>query len=129
MQLTFTPEMKSILAFLILLSHLNFTMFIPGLPETDIVSGQGWPEDDINTLYEYFDQVVFGYHDDTPEDEDDDQGQNFQLSQIDQYPFSRPPFSIKNPPSVMQAKNRYSSYVSNALPAVYYEIPSPPPEA
>ena len=120
--------MKNLLAFLVLLSHMNFTMFIPQVDEIDHCNAQGKQEDDINSLYEYIDQIVLGNQDDTPEDEDDDQSRTFNLSKIDQYPFSRLVVTIKNP-SEFNLKNTYPLYLLKGLPSVFFEIQSPPPEA
>ena len=71
--------MKKIVAFILLLCHMNTSMFLPQMDEEDVYIASGQQVDDINSVVEYVDQVMLGHKDDTPEDEDDDSGQNFLL--------------------------------------------------
>src|SRR5215203_1092819 len=87
--------MKNLLAFLVLISHMNFSMFLPQMAEVDIYDANGMQQDDINSLIEYVDQVVLGNHDDTPEDEDDDSGQNFSLAKTVDYLYQQNFFVIE----------------------------------
>jgi hypothetical protein len=41
--------MKKLLAFILLLSHMNTSMFLPQVPEDDIYDGNGNQVDDINS--------------------------------------------------------------------------------
>ena len=51
-------------------------MLLPQVEEEDLYYN-GNQVDDINTLVEYIEQEVLDLPDDTPEDEDDDKGQDF----------------------------------------------------
>ena len=62
--------MKKVFAFILLLCHLNTSMFLPQVDEDDQYDAHGQQIDDLNTVSEYIDQVVLGDVDKTPEDED-----------------------------------------------------------
>src|SRR5215210_1991943 len=67
---------KKLLAFIFLLSHINSTMLLPQVVETDVFRN-GRQVDDINTIVEYIQQEILDITDDSPEDEDDDNGCDF----------------------------------------------------
>jgi len=77
--------LRKILAFILLLNHLNTSMFIPQMAEVDRYDSNGTQIDDVNTLVEYIDQVVLGNYDPTPEDEDDDTEQPYHITKIIDY--------------------------------------------
>ena len=54
---------------------MNSFMLVPQADELDIYAN-GQQIDDINTIVEYIQQEVLDIPDETPEDEDDDKGQN-----------------------------------------------------
>ena len=80
---TFNPaytlpfEMKKILAFFLLISHMNTSMFLPQVPEDDVYDTNGNQLDDINSIVEYV-MVKIGL-DHTADDEDNDSGQNLHV--------------------------------------------------
>ena len=77
--------LRKILATILLLNHLNTSMFIPQMAEVDSYDSFGTQVDDINTLVEYIDQQVLGHYDNTPEDEDDDSGQPYHIIKMVDY--------------------------------------------
>ena len=88
----------------------------------------GQQEDDVNTVIEYIDQVVLGHHDPTPEDEDDDSGQNFHLAKDVNYcfqPFFTP---LERKIIIIRKKSGYALFQLRKPSAVYQEIISPPPD-
>ncbi len=103
-------------------------MFLPQCAETDILNATGQQEDDINSVVEYIDQVILGHHDDTPEDEDDDSGQNFHLVKYVDYVFQ--PFFVASEHRLPETQNskRYPVLESYKILSVYFDILSPPPE-
>jgi hypothetical protein len=124
----FAPMMKKVLAFLVLLSHMNYAMFIPQLDEVDAYDANGNQVDDINSLTEYIDQIVLGNKDDTPEDEDDDNGFYLNIVKVDQYCFQQFVIELDAAVEIRQNKTKYPPRLENKLPAIFFEIQSPPPE-
>lgn len=119
---------KRVIAFIILLGHMNSSMFLPQVAEQDIYDANGQQEDDINTVAEYVYQVILGHHDNTPEDEDDDSGQNFHLINIVNYCYE-PFFVDVDTTAVVSAdKKHFISFNVQLIPAVSFEILSPPPD-
>src|SRR5215211_5454050 len=66
---------KKLAAFLLLLSQINSSMLLPQAEDIDVYAN-GQQTDDKNTVVEYIQQEVLDIPDETPEDEDDDKGQN-----------------------------------------------------
>ena len=64
--------MKNVFALLLVVCHLNSTMFLPQTTGVAIYDRQGAEQDEINSLTEYVAQVLLGRRDDSPEDEDDE---------------------------------------------------------
>ncbi len=107
---------------------MNSSMFLPQVPEQDIYNTDNQQEDDINTVIEYIDQVILGHHDDTPEDEDDDSGQNFHLVNITNY-YYEPFFIDINTTTVSPRKQQhFTPFYVKVIPSVYFDIVSPPPD-
>lgn len=77
--------LRKILAIILLINHLNTSMFIPQMAEVDYYDSMGNQIDDINTLVEYIDQNILGHPDYSPEDEDDDSGQPYHIVKIMDY--------------------------------------------
>jgi hypothetical protein len=103
-------------------------MLLPQVAEVDSYDTAGLQRDDINSVYEYIDQVLLGNLDATPEDEDDDSGRNFFLPKmLDLYRSKEviltPDFKPRN------VKNTYPSLREPNLRARFTEIIAPPPEA
>ena len=74
--------MRRVSAFLLLILHVNLFMCTPQIEECDYFTDAGSQGDDINSLPEFVDQIVLGTPDDTPEDEDNDSGRNFNLTAV-----------------------------------------------
>ncbi|MEO6931897.1 MAG: hypothetical protein ABI151_09735 [Chitinophagaceae bacterium] len=120
--------LRRILAFLVLLCHMNSSMFLPQVPERDIFDTNNKQEDDINTVIEYVDQVILGHHADTPEDGDDDSGQNFHQGNITTYYYE--PFFIKIHTAAfsIRKQQRFTPFCLKSIPSVDFDIVSPPPD-
>ncbi len=119
---------KKLIAFITLLCHMNSSMLLPQGAELDVFNWSGQQEDDINTVFEYVDQVILGHHDNTPEDEDDDSGQNLHLVKDVNYcfqPFFTP---VERKVIITRKKPAYALFQLRKLSAVYQEILSPPPD-
>jgi hypothetical protein len=121
--------MNRLLSFLVLISHMNFIMFIPQVEEIDLFNVQCVQEDDINSLYEYVDQIVLSGEDVSPEDEDDDTARYFYVTQVDQSPFHQLNIVLKNPAYSLPHKIDFPSDPNQKLPSLFSDIQSPPPKA
>ena len=118
--------MKRGFAVILLLCHINFSMFLPQMAEVDIFDANGQQQDDINSLTEYI-AVALGY-DHTSDDEDDDSGQNFQSPKTLAYFNQQTSFVIQRNYTLIVPHN-FSDYTVNKIPSVSLDIIVPPPKA
>ncbi len=117
--------MKRLLAFILLLSHMNTSMFLPQVPEDDVYDGNGFQVDDINSIVELV-MVKLGI-DHHADDEDDDQGQNFHLVKIFEYCF--PQFdNIKTKDLFITSQSMFQEYKEDKIPQISFDIIIPPPK-
>ena len=118
--------MKKVLAFILLLSHMNTSMFLPQVPEVDTYDANGNQLDDINSIVEYvMVQVGLDHHAD---DEDDDSGQNLHVVTGFQYTFE-PFFGYVAKHYAEINTNLFSEYHQQKIPSIAYDIIVPPPKA
>ena len=118
--------MKKLLAFILLLSHMNVSMFLPQVPEADVYDENGNQTDDINSVVEFV-MVKLGI-DHHADDEDDDSGQNFHLVKIAEYCF-QPVFTELNTNNTFEIKPAlYGVYKENKSPNISFDIIIPPPK-
>ena len=118
--------MKRLLAFILLLSHMNTSMLLPQAPEDDVYDKNGNQVDDINSIVELV-MVHLGI-DQHADDEDNDQGQNFHIIKIFEYCY-QPVFSnIKTDEFVINNKSIFSEYKEGKIPSVSFDIIIPPPK-
>jgi hypothetical protein len=118
--------MKKLFAFILLLSHMNTSMFLPQVPENDIYDKNGNQVDDINSIVEFV-MVHLGL-DHHADDEDNDQGQNFHIVKIFDYCF-QPLFSeIKKDDSTGIKEAIFGEYKECKIPDVSVDIIIPPPK-
>ncbi len=117
--------MRRILAFILLISHMNTSMLLPQVPEVDVFDVNGNQVDDINSIVEYI-MVKIGL-DHHADDEDDDNGQNLHMVTGFQYTFE-PFFSeiIKEYPETKA--NIFGEYSQSKIPSISYDIIVPPPK-
>jgi len=121
--------LRKLLAFILLLTHLNTSMFIPQMAEVDMYDSAGNQIDDINSLIEFIDQDVLGHYDSTPEDEDDDTERTLHVSNIIDYnwhPFyeaAQTKASIKVEPAIV-----FTGYIEHKPTAGFSNIILPPPK-
>ncbi|GAB2664685.1 hypothetical protein GCM10027036_18290 [Flavihumibacter cheonanensis] len=102
-------------------------MFLPQQQEVDVYDRHGQQLDDINSLAEFLTEVVFGYVDDTPEDEDSDNGQKFQQLQLVYYDYL-PHYELINPVIGVSGNTPPAYYINTMLDRLSGDIFSPPPE-
>jgi len=121
---------KQLLAFILLISHMNTSMFFPVTEEMDFYDAKGRQVDDVNSVVEYIVQdVIMDDHGKKPpaDDEDNDQPHYFHLNKEikkivpteivllpEILPLERPQFVLRD---IM------------TLPKVSTDIIIPPPKA
>jgi hypothetical protein len=121
---------RKLLAFLLLLNHLNTSMFIPQMAEVDVYDRNGAQVDDINTLVEFIDQDVLGHHDSTPEDEDDDTERTYHITKSIE--FSWHPYVSEIQTKVAfkeEAAIEFADYSAHKPTPGFTNIFIPPPKA
>ena len=120
---------RKFLIFLVMLVHINGSMFLPQVAEIDVYNAQGQQEDDINTVIEYVEENILDNHQANPEDEDNDQGQNFHLVKIVDYYFELDFSSFRHKPVIASAKSKFCIHPEEKIFPVTLEIIAPPPKA
>jgi hypothetical protein len=121
--------LRNVSIFIVMLVHINGSMFLPQVPEQDIYNAQGQQEKDINTVIEYIDEVIIGNHDKDPVDEDNDDGQNFHLVKIVDYYFEIDFAPVKHKPLISATKQQFCLFSEEKLHPVILDILAPPPKA
>ena len=119
---------KKLAAFLLLLSHINSSMLLPQADELDVYAN-GQQTDDINTVVEYIQQEVLDIPDETPEDEDDDKGQNLISWKWGDEAFQQvfTQIQVDHPQSDNFGKD-FPVYKEKEF-LISYDITTPPPKA
>ena len=117
--------MKRLLAFILLLSHVNTSMFLPQVPEDDVYDKNGNQVDDINSIVEFV-MVKLGV-DHHSDDEDNDQGQNFHMVKIFDYSYQPYSSKLKTDFLLLQQKDGFGEHEVGKIPRVAYDIIIPPP--
>ena len=119
--------MKKVFAFILLLCHMNTSMFLPQVAEVDTYNDNGQLKDDINSVAEYI-EVMLGY-DHTADDEDDDSGQNFHLVNATNYFYQQEIKISEQQKFTDPVEHIYTGYTTPKLSAPSYDIVAPPPKA
>jgi hypothetical protein len=103
-------------------------MFLPQTAEQDIYDANGQQIDDVNSVIEYI-AVTLGY-DHTPDDEDDDNGQNFHIVKFDVYNLNQSQLNIEPLPETTNRRiSNFPLLKQNISVSPFFEVPFPPPEA
>ncbi len=119
--------MRRTIAYLFLLLHFNTGIFLPETGEVDVYDAHGQLEDDVNSALEYTVQVVFGYDDPSPEDEDDDQPGFYQQIDI-QYCILSAPVQIEDHINFTIAARVYPEGFTQEPVFIPYDVVTPPPD-
>ena len=119
--------MKKVFALILLLCHMNTSMFLPQGPEEDQYDANGQQIDDINSIVELI-AVNLGY-DHTADDEDDDSGQNFHMVKAFDYNFEQQYQLIQHETLTRQCSNEFPFYITASIEPVCFDVITPPPEA
>jgi hypothetical protein len=120
--------MKQLFTFIVLLCHINFMMFFPTMEEHNVYAANGVMVDEINSVCEFVSQSVLGEKDDTPEDEDDDEPDFYQVKGGDFY-FHTVASEIKSLNIPVSSNVYYPGLAQKKLIPLFYDIIVPPPEA
>lgn len=119
--------MRRLLAFILLLSHMNTSMFFPQVPEQDVYDSRGNQLDNITSIVEWV-RVKTGF-DHIADNENDNRAQNLHQVKDFQYTFDPTSFT-KNIAGQYQLVNiHYPEYHSSKITSVAYDILVPPPKA
>ncbi len=119
--------MRRFLAFILLLSHMNTSMFFPQVPEQNVYDSKGNQLDNITSIVEWV-RVKTGL-DHTADNENGDRAQNLHQVKDCQCIFDPTSFA-KNISCCYRLVNlHYSEYNNSKIPSVSYDIIIPPPKA
>jgi len=121
--------LRNLVIFMVMLVHINGSMFLPQVAEQDIYNAQGQQQKDINTVIEYIDEMIIGNHDKSPVDGDNDQGQNFHLIKIVDYYFGTDFTPAKHKPAGIPAQKTFNLYAEKKISPVTLDILAPPPRS
>lgn len=105
---------------------MNTSMFLPQVPQHDVFDEDGNQLDDINSVVEYV-LVTLGI-DDVADDEDNDNGQNFNI--VTMTPCVIPPNStlVEKPTIINNKKSSYLSSSNEDIALMSYDVIVPPPK-
>jgi hypothetical protein len=104
-------------------------MFIPQMAEVDMYDPSGHRVDDINSLVEFIDQEVMGHYDNTPEDEDDDNGHPYHIIRLADFTWHPYVAEIQTKPTATEQPARsFTGYIEHKLTPGYRNLVSPPPK-
>lgn len=123
--------MLRILTYLVLLIHINTTMFFPVVEETIHYDKKGRAVDDVTSIAEFVSQVLLQQKDATPKDEEEDERYSFFHSMKTTYCIT--PQKIMAPqaaPFIPVPDDRsYPMFQDIGFPVMSYDIIIPPPKA
>ena len=114
-----------IIAFIVLVSHINFSMFIAQIDEVDVFDKTGQQHEDVNSLVDYL-ANTFRIKHKPVKDSDDDNARYFHLVKL--------PGCIIPQPIVAKEDNfnvsdkSFPLYIEKKLISVALDIQGPPPK-
>ena len=117
--------MQKVLAFILLLSHVNFAMFVAQVDECDVFDKSGQQKDDVNSLVQYIDVIILK-HDRHTKDSDDDNARYFHAAKFDDYGFSQT-ISLKKEYFFVGA-TKFPPSIEKKLNSICLDIQGPPPK-
>jgi len=104
-------------------------MFLPQCPEIDIRDASGQQTEDINSVLEWV-NVEMG-NDNTPDDEDDDNGNNFLVIKNFDYKILQQQYQIvtENPITEIKKKDKFPLFQESNAKDAFIEVMTPPPNS
>lgn len=122
--------MQKLLVILVLMLHINTSMFIPVLDEMDCYDASGRQVGDINTLIQFIEQVFLGKTHHSASDQDDDQAHYFNISyHAHHYIACKPVVFALQAPVFVPEKKKYHQLRDTSPLAGTGEVIVPPPKA
>ena len=115
-------------AFILLVSHMNASMWLPQVEEQDVYLN-GKQADDINSVIEYIEQEVLNIPDCTPEDEDDDKAQHFGLMKFENESCEVKFRCLQLVRPIFTKGQKCYVYTHGKIALVHHDIIIPPPKA
>ena len=117
-------------AYILLFIHINTTMFIPVADEKDVYDACGRQINDVNTFFEFINEVMLGNTDVNSQDEDDDLAHYFTGAGITSYvPNAQEIRLVREEPSATDLAVAYPRALVQKISTVAYDILTPPPKA
>jgi hypothetical protein len=107
---------------------MNTSMFLPQVAENDVYDKSGNQVDDINSVVEYVYEVVLGHKAVNPTDEDDDNGQNFNVVRAGDFYCQQPVLIITDKEFLQKPAEEFGTYIDNKTATISFDILTPPPE-
>ena len=118
--------MRRLLAFILVISHMNTSMFFPQVPEQDVYDSKGNQIDNITSIVEWV-RVKIGV-DHTADNENDNRAQN--LHPIKNLQYISDVYFTKVVKEYSELANlNYAEYPKSTIQALSYDIIVPPPKA
>jgi|SRR5436853_7569091 hypothetical protein len=114
-----------ILAFLVLLSHINFSMFIAQVDEIDVFDKSGQQREDVNCLAEYLANTFHIKHKPL-KDSDDDNARYFHVVKLPGYIL--PQITISKEDNYTFNEKAFPPFVEKKITSVSLDIQGPPPK-
>jgi hypothetical protein len=122
--------MIRLFAYILLFIHINTTMFIPVTDEKDVYDACGRQINDINTFFEFINEVMLGNTDITRQDKDDDLAHYFTGDGITCYvPNAQEIGLVREEPTTNDLAVAYPRALVQKISTVAYDILTPPPKA
>ena len=120
--------LRKALALLLLISHVNFFMFIAQVDESDVYDSTGARINDINSLTEYINDVFLHNKNKSRHDEDDDNARYFHIVKLLDYSFFQQVIKIE--PNQCDKEDQRSFPLINAEKpfSVFFDVVTPPPK-
>lgn len=113
------------MAFIVLVSHLNFSMFIAQIDEVDVFDKSGQQREDINSLVEYL-ATTFHIKHKPIKDSDDDNARYFHVVKL---PNCIVPLPIVTKEDNFNFDNKiFPLYIEKKLISLSLDIQGPPPK-
>jgi hypothetical protein len=117
--------LKDLIALILLLAHVNFSMLIAQLDETDAYDQSGQQREDVNSIVEYLADALHIKHKPL-KDSDDDNARYFHASKFDERNFEQ--LGVTTREYFLVQRVKFSIYPEALTGQIYSEIQGPPPK-
>ena len=115
-----------LMALIVLLSHINFSMFIAQIDEVDVFDKNGQQREDVNSLVEYLASTFHLKHKPL-KDSDDDNARYFHVVKLPNCIIPQP--IVTKEDNFNFSNKSFSLYIEKKLIPVSIDIQGPPPKA